>query len=75
MSLLYQNSYFGNILLESSHDFPLLFGVDIQTTMSKGDRLLYGESAMTHAMVFTAVHIDVSSPLHISPLLWSNLII
>ncbi|XP_030747555.1 bleomycin hydrolase isoform X2 [Sitophilus oryzae] len=40
------------------HDFPLVFGVDIQTTMSKGDRLLYGESAMTHAMVFTAVHAD-----------------
>ncbi|XP_066148714.1 bleomycin hydrolase isoform X2 [Euwallacea fornicatus] len=40
------------------HNFPLLFGVDIQTTMSKGDRLLFGESAMTHAMVFTAVHID-----------------
>ncbi|XP_066261301.1 bleomycin hydrolase isoform X2 [Euwallacea similis] len=40
------------------HNFPLLFGVDIQTTMSKGDRLLYGESAMTHAMVFTAVHTD-----------------
>lgn len=38
------------------HDFPLVFGVDIQTTMSKGDRLLYGESAMTHAMVFTAAH-------------------
>ncbi|KAL1502793.1 hypothetical protein ABEB36_007888 [Hypothenemus hampei] len=40
------------------HDFPLLFGVDIQITMTKGDRLLYGESAMTHAMVFTAVHLD-----------------
>ncbi|CAH1132312.1 unnamed protein product [Ceutorhynchus assimilis] len=40
------------------HNFPLLLGVDIQTSMSKGDRLLYGESAMTHAMVFTAVHVD-----------------
>ncbi|KAF5271996.1 hypothetical protein FQR65_LT04977 [Abscondita terminalis] len=35
------------------HDFSLLFGTDVQTTMSKADRLLYGESAMTHAMVFT----------------------
>lgn len=40
------------------HDFNLVFGVDIQTTMSKADRLLYGESAMTHAMVFTAAHVD-----------------
>lgn len=42
------------------HDFKLVFGVDIQITMSKGDRLLYGESAMTHAMIFTAVSCDVS---------------
>ncbi|ENN72502.1 hypothetical protein HUJ04_001118 [Dendroctonus ponderosae] len=40
------------------HNFPLIFGEDIHITMSKGDRLLYGESAMTHAMVFTAVHTD-----------------
>lgn len=38
------------------HDFQLLFGVDIQTTLSKADRLLYGESAMSHAMVFTAIN-------------------
>ncbi|KAI4454920.1 bleomycin hydrolase [Holotrichia oblita] len=37
------------------HDFSLVFGVDIQTTMSKADRLLYGESAMSHAMVFTGI--------------------
>lgn len=42
------------------HDFKLVFGVDIQITMSKADRLLYGESAMTHAMTFTAVSCDVS---------------
>ena len=41
-------------------DFKLVFGVDIQTTLSKADRLRYGESAMTHAMVFTAVSCDVS---------------
>lgn len=40
------------------HDFKLVFDVDIQTTLSKADRLLYGESAMTHAMVFTAVSVD-----------------
>lgn len=37
------------------HDFPLVFGLDVQKTMSKADRLLYGDSAMTHAMVFTAI--------------------
>lgn len=40
------------------HDFKLLLGVDIQKTMSKADRLLYGESSMTHAMVFTGVSVD-----------------
>lgn len=43
------------------HDFELVFGVDIQTTLSKADRMLYGESAMSHAMTFTAVSVDVSS--------------
>lgn len=43
------------------HDFKLVFGVDIQITLSKADRMLYGESAMTHAMTFTAVSCDVSS--------------
>ena len=37
-----------------------MFGVDIQITMSKGDRLLYGESLMTHAMAFTGVSVDKS---------------
>ncbi|XP_055547023.1 bleomycin hydrolase [Wyeomyia smithii] len=40
------------------HNFKLVFGVDIQTTMDKADRLLYGESMMTHAMVFTGVSVD-----------------
>ncbi|KAL5278305.1 BLMH family protein [Megaselia abdita] len=35
------------------HDFKSMFNVDIQKTLTKADRLLYGESAMTHAMVFT----------------------
>ncbi|XP_026846143.1 bleomycin hydrolase isoform X2 [Drosophila persimilis] len=42
----------------SVHDFKLVFDIDIQTTFSKADRLIYGESAMTHAMVFTAVSVD-----------------
>lgn len=44
----------------SRHDFKLVFDVDIQKTLTKADRLIYGESAMTHAMVFTAVSLDVS---------------
>ncbi|XP_052870148.1 bleomycin hydrolase isoform X1 [Anopheles cruzii] len=43
------------------HDFKLVFGVDIQTTMDKADRLLYGDSMMTHAMVFTGVSVDPNS--------------
>lgn len=42
------------------HDFKSLFGTDIQTTLSKGERMIYRESAMTHAMTFTAVSCDVS---------------
>ncbi|KAJ6634862.1 Bleomycin hydrolase [Pseudolycoriella hygida] len=40
------------------NDFKLVFGVDIQTPLRKEDRLMYGESAMTHAMAFTAVLLD-----------------
>lgn len=38
----------------------MVFDIDIQKTLTKADRLIYGESAMTHAMVFTAVSLDVS---------------
>ncbi|KAI7904643.1 peptidase C1B, bleomycin hydrolase [Cokeromyces recurvatus] len=37
-------------------DYKLAFNVDFNLT--KAQRLLYGESAMTHAMVFTGVHLD-----------------
>ncbi|XP_032295481.1 bleomycin hydrolase isoform X1 [Drosophila virilis] len=46
------------------HDFKLVFDIDIQTTFSKADRLIYGESAMTHAMVFTAVSVDKNGVAH-----------
>lgn len=42
------------------HDFNLVFGVDIQTWFTKADRLRFGESAMTHAMVFTGVGVDAN---------------
>ncbi|KAI9315266.1 peptidase C1B, bleomycin hydrolase [Dichotomocladium elegans] len=38
------------------YDYGLAFNVDFGLT--KKDRLLYGESLMTHAMVFTGVHLD-----------------
>lgn len=37
-------------------DYKLTFNVDFNLT--KAQRLLYGESAMTHAMMFTGVHLD-----------------
>ncbi|GFG32860.1 hypothetical protein Cfor_09294 [Coptotermes formosanus] len=40
------------------HDYKLVFGVDVTLGLSKADRLLYGESMMTHAMAFTAVTLD-----------------
>ena len=42
------------------HDYEAMFGTDVQITLSKADRLLYGDSSMTHAMAFTGVSIDVS---------------
>jgi aminopeptidase C len=42
------------------HDYKLVFGVDVALGLSKADRLLYGDSMMTHSMAFTAVTLDVS---------------
>lgn len=43
-----------------AHDYEAMFGTDAQITLCKADRLLYGDSSMTHAMAFTGVSIDVS---------------
>jgi hypothetical protein len=43
------------------HDYKLVFGVDLTLGLNKAERLLYGESMMTHAMAFTAVTLDVSN--------------
>ncbi|GFY49373.1 bleomycin hydrolase [Trichonephila inaurata madagascariensis] len=42
------------------HDYNLLFGIDINKTLSKAERLTYGDSSMNHAMVFTAVSLDAN---------------
>lgn len=57
----------------NAHDFKLVFGTDVQVGMSKADRLLYGESMMTHAMAFTAVSVDVSLDKFFLPLDYSTL--
>lgn len=40
------------------HDYNLLFGVEVTLGLTKAERLLYGESMMTHAMAFTAVSLN-----------------
>lgn len=47
-------------LYDFSHDYKLVFGTDVSIPMTKAQRMLYGESAMTHAMVLTGVNVDVS---------------
>ncbi|KAK3859952.1 hypothetical protein Pcinc_033966 [Petrolisthes cinctipes] len=42
------------------HDYKSAFGVDVNVCLSKADRLIYGESLMTHAMIFTAVTLNDS---------------
>ncbi|XP_046418084.1 bleomycin hydrolase isoform X1 [Neodiprion fabricii] len=46
-----------------AHDFKLVFGTDVQIGLTKADRLLYGDSMMTHAMAFTAVSTDANGKI------------
>lgn len=41
-----------------AHDYRLVFNTEVQVGLPKADRLLYGDSCMTHAMLFTAVGTD-----------------
>ncbi|CAG9559019.1 unnamed protein product [Danaus chrysippus] len=41
-----------------AQDYRLVFNTEVQIGLCKADRLLYGDSCMTHAMVFTAVGTD-----------------
>ncbi|XP_050552921.1 bleomycin hydrolase isoform X2 [Spodoptera frugiperda] len=41
-----------------AQDYRLVFNTEVQIGMNKADRLMYGDSWMTHAMVFTAVGTD-----------------
>lgn len=44
------------------HDFKTVFDVEIQIALNKSDRVKFGESAMTHAMLFTGVSTDGERP-------------
>ncbi|KAI1392321.1 peptidase C1B, bleomycin hydrolase [Hypoxylon trugodes] len=48
----------GGIMDTDLFDFSLGFNVDLYRSLDKAARLRVGESAMTHAMVLTAVHVD-----------------
>ncbi|CAH0773440.1 unnamed protein product [Bemisia tabaci] len=39
-------------------DYTSVFNTTVSTPMTKADRMTYGESAMTHAMVLTGVHVN-----------------
>ena len=56
----FSNSRLG-ILDNDIYDYSL--GFNISFNMNKGDRLQYGESSMTHAMVFTGVHLEDGKPI------------
>lgn len=47
--------------LSNRFNHELVFGVSVKN-MNKADRLIFGESMMTHAMVLTAVTEKVESP-------------
>lgn len=49
------------------HDYKLVFGVDISITMTKAERMICGESMMTHAMALIGVSFDGSDAL---PMKW-----
>ena len=40
------------------HDYKSLLGVDLNIGLTKANRLIYGDSLMTHAMNFTACHFE-----------------
>jgi len=40
------------------HDYNSIFGFDVNMGLSKADRMIFGDSLMTHAMLITAVSLD-----------------
>ncbi|KAI9657985.1 MAG: hypothetical protein M1821_002642 [Bathelium mastoideum] len=56
-----QSDRFKGIMDTSLYQYELAF--NIKLGMSKAERLISGESAMTHAMVLTAVHLEQGKPV------------
>lgn len=54
------------IMDTASLDIDRLFGFEVESGFSKADRLDYGESLMTHAMVLEGVNFDTDG----NPVLW-----
>lgn len=50
------SSFYKKII--SSHDYKTLFNVEVQLGLNKANRLIFGDSLMTHAMVFTGYGTD-----------------
>ena len=46
------------ILDAAVHNHNLVFGTTINKTLSKADRLRYGDSEMNHAMLFTGMFME-----------------
>jgi len=47
----------------NTFDYEALFGQDVPQAMDKADRLIYGDSLMTHAMALTGCHIADDAPV------------
>jgi bleomycin hydrolase len=43
------------------YDYELVFGTKVNLGLDKAQRLVYGDSEMTHAMVLTAIHVQVGN--------------
>lgn len=58
--------------LPNRYNHELVFGVSVKN-LNKAERLMFGESMMTHAMVLTAVTEKVSLPPQVLMLAWMYL--
>ena len=47
------------LLTMDLYDYELVFGTKVNIGLNKAERLIYGDCAMNHAMLLTAVHIEV----------------
>jgi bleomycin hydrolase len=45
------------ILDITAHDYQMVFNTNVNINLSKADRLKFGDSSMTHAMVFTGFNV------------------